>query len=190
MRARRTPILDTPRLILRPRRVEDAEALFPGFADVDAMRWGSGPAHTAVEQTRERLAVSDPAWRNWAITMRGDDTAIGFVMAGEKWQGDVTEVGYMLLRAHWRGGLMREAVSEVINRIFREGQRRVFADADVENLASRGLLESLGFRLEGQLRGEWVTHIGVRDSALYGLLAGEWSMRGGKNVQRPRHQYR
>lgn len=62
----------------------------------------------------------------------------------------------------------------VLDRLFAEGQRRVFADTDPENRASRALLERLGFALEGVLRAEWETHIGVRDTALYGLLAREW----------------
>jgi RimJ/RimL family protein N-acetyltransferase len=55
-----------------------------------------------------------------------------------------------------------------------EGRRRVFADTDPDNMASRRLLERLGFTLEGRLRAEWETHIGVRDSLIYGLLREEW----------------
>jgi len=80
----------------------------------------------------------------------------------------------MLARAHWGGGIAAEAVGVVIDRIFAEGQRRVFADTDPDNRPSRALLERLGFRLEGLLRAEWETHIGVRDTTLYGLLADEW----------------
>jgi RimJ/RimL family protein N-acetyltransferase len=50
----------------------------------------------------------------------------------------------------------------------------VFADTDPENIQSRGLLERMGFKLEGYLRGEWETHLGVRDTTLYGLLREEW----------------
>ena len=76
----------------------------------------------------------------------------------------------MLAREHWGGGIAREAVSAVIDQIFAEGQRRVFADTDPDNAPSRGLLERLGFKLEGYLRAEWETHLGVRDTTLYGLL--------------------
>ncbi|CAC9895080.1 unnamed protein product [Aureobasidium pullulans] len=36
------------------------------------------------------------------------------------------------------------------------------------------LVAPLGFKLEGHLRAEWETHIGVRDSLIFGLLAEEW----------------
>jgi ribosomal-protein-alanine N-acetyltransferase len=154
--------------------VDDAEALFPAFADAELMTWWTHAAHADVEQTRRQLAQASPDWRSWAITLKGDDTAIGFVAAGEKRQGNVTEIGYMLLREHWGSGIAAEAVAALIDQLFAEGQRRVFADTDPDNLQSRGLLERLGFRLEGVLRAEWETHIGVRDTTLYGLLREEW----------------
>lgn len=171
---RETPVLESERLRLRPRVVDDADALFPNYADPEFMHWWSSAPHESVEQTRADFSRPPGEWRCWAITRKGDDTAIGFVAACEKRQGNVTELGYMVSRDHWRTGIAREAVSRVIDQIFDEGQRRVFADTDPENMASRGLLERMGFKLEGVLRGEWETHIGVRDTALYGLLREEW----------------
>lgn len=171
---RPTPVLETERLRLRERIVDDAEALHPSFTDAELMKWWSNGPHETVQQTRDRFAIVTGPWRCWAITLQGDDTAIGFVSAGEKRQGNVTEIGYMLAREHWGRGIAREAVSRVIDQIFAEGQRRVFADTDPENAESRGLLERLGFKLEGILRAEWETHIGVRDTTLYGLLREEW----------------
>lgn len=171
------PVLRTPRLILRLRRIADAEALHPAFADAEIMRYWSGPPHRSVAETREDFARPHGEWRTWAITLKGDDTAIGFVAAGEKRQGNVTEIGYLLAREYWGSGIAREAVSAVIDRIFAEGQRRVFADTDPDNTGSRAMLERLGFKLEAVLRGEWETHLGVRDTTIYGLLREEWETR-------------
>jgi [ribosomal protein S5]-alanine N-acetyltransferase len=38
------------------------------------------------------------------------------------------------------------------------------------------LRQRLGFQQDGHLRGEWETHIGVRDSLIFGLLRDEWTM--------------
>ncbi|MFZ5796563.1 MAG: GNAT family N-acetyltransferase [Sphingomonas sp.] len=171
------PVLDTGRLRLRERTVEDAEALFPSYADVEAMTYWSHAPHTSVEQTRARIAEPPGEWRAWAITLAGDDRAIGFVAVGEKRPG-VSEIGYMVARAHWGRGIAREAVSAVLDQVLCvEGQRRVFADTDPENAASNGLLKALGFSLEGRLREEWETHLGVRDTFLWGLLASDWTAR-------------
>lgn len=174
---RETVVLETARLRLRPGGVADAEALHPAYTDPQVMQYWSDAPHTSIEETRASLSKQAPEWRRWAITLKGDDTAIGMLAAGEKRQGNVTEIGYMLMRDHWGSGIAAEAVSALIDRIFAEGQRRVFADTDPDNAASRGLLERLGFRLEGYLRGEWETHLGVRDTTLYGLLKEEWLSR-------------
>ena len=174
---RETAAIETVRLRLRPRRIDDADALHVNFTDPEIMRWWSDAPHTSIEQTRAMFAKARPEWRCWSITLKGNDTAIGFVAAGEKRQGNVTELGYFLARDHWGGGIAAEAISAVIDRLFAEGQRRVFADTDPDNAPSRALLEKLGFKLEGYLRGEWETHIGVRDTTLYGLLRDEWRAR-------------
>jgi [ribosomal protein S5]-alanine N-acetyltransferase len=167
------PVLVTPRLRLRGRVPADAAALHPSMADPVLMRWWSHPPHPDVARTRDHFAGQHPDWRAWAITPAGQDVAIGFVAAGRRRAG-VAEIGYLLARAHWGRGLAGEAVGAVIDRLFADGNRRVFADTDPDNRASRALLERLGFRLEGMLRAEWETHIGVRDTALYGLLRDEW----------------
>ncbi|MDT8759500.1 GNAT family N-acetyltransferase [Sphingomonas psychrotolerans] len=174
MTPRPTPVLETARLRLRPGGAADAEALHSAFADPELMRWWSNAPHVSIEQTRADLAQQAPEWRRWIVTLKDDDRAIGFVAAGEKRQGNVSEIGYLLRREYWGTGIATEAVTCVIDRLFVEGQRRVFADTDPDNAASRRLLERLGFRLEGVLRGEWETHIGVRDTALYGLLREDW----------------
>lgn len=145
------------------------------MADADAMRWWSrAPFASAAELAESFDDDHSSHWRGWTITLHGDDRAIGFVGAGEKRQGQVSEIGYLLVREAWGRGIAQEAVAAVIDQLFAEGQRRVFADTDPDNIASNMLLERLGFQREGLLRGEWETHIGVRDSIIWGLLRDEW----------------
>nr|WP_299425013.1 GNAT family protein [Sphingomonas bacterium] len=168
--------METERLVLRALRVKDAEALHPMYSDVDANYYGSHPATVTLDETRVSLEkkVGDTAWRGWAITLKGDDTAIGNVACYEKRQGKVTEIGYMLRRDHWGHGYVTEAVAAMIDLLFAEGQRRIFADTDPDNKPSIAVVERLGFTLEATLRAEWETHIGVRDSLIFGLLEDEW----------------
>lgn len=171
------PVIESDRLRMRPLAVGDAEALYAIYGDVEAMTWWSHAPHVSVDQTRDQLAsyIAQPDWRAWAITLKGDPSAIGSLAAHEKRQGKVVEIGYSLVRSRWGNGYAREAVSALITHLFRaEGMRRVFADTDPDNTASNHLLERLGFIREGRLRAEWETHLGVRDSLIWGLLAGEW----------------
>jgi RimJ/RimL family protein N-acetyltransferase len=171
--------MQTERLVLRPLRADDADALHPMYADADANTYGSHPATTTVEESRERVAkaVADTDWRAWAITLKGEDAAIGTLACYEKRQGKVTEIGYILSRAYWGHGYITEAVAALIDLLFAEGQRRVFADTDPDNTASIAVLRRLGFTLEATLRAEWETHIGVRDSLIWGMLEDEWRSR-------------
>lgn len=169
------PVLKSARLVLRQIRVEDADALFPVLSDVDLMTWWAFGPHTSVEETRaylEPAAVGN--WRSWAITRAGEDIALGWVAAHDR-RENVSEIGYILARPAWGQGIAREAVAMVLDQLLiTEGQRRVFADTDPENVHSIGLLTSMGFVQEGHLRAEWETHIGVRDSLIFGLLREEW----------------
>ena len=149
------------------------------MSDPAVMSWWSRAPFASVAELRANFAPSPSGWRTWAITRQGDDRAIGFVAAGEKRQGGVSEIGYLLARDAQGRGIAQEAVTAVIDRLFAEGQRRVFADCDPENRESIALLERLGFQLEGRLRAEWQTHMGTRDSLIYGLLTAEWRARTG-----------
>lgn len=163
----------TTRLAMRPVRVEDAEAAHAIFADEELMTYWTHAAHESLDQTVAALdeRIASTGWAFWAITLAGDDRLIGTLAASEKRQGGVFEIGYSLARAQSGQGYAREAVAGLIDRLFARGARRVFADTDPDNAPSNRLLERLGFTLEGRLRGEWNTHIGVRDSFIWGRLA-------------------
>lgn len=168
------PAIFTSRLRLRERSIDDAEALFEDMSDPVLMAWWSRAPFTSLAELRTNFAPRAAGWRSWAITRQGDDRAIGFVAASEKRQGGVSEIGYLLARAEQGQGIAQEAIAAVIDVLFADGQRRIYADCDPENRGSIALLERLGFQLEGHLRAEWHTHMGVRDSLIYGLLADEW----------------
>lgn len=161
-------------------REDDANSLHPAFADAELMRWWSSGPHTDLDQTRDyvRGNATSPEWPTWAIT-RDDDEAVGWVLLAPRREG-VAELGYILRRDHWGGGIARESVAAVLGHGFGAlALRRIFADTDPDNAPSIALLKALRFTLEGRLRGEWRTHIGVRDALIWGLLAEEWPGSGG-----------
>ncbi|WP_326523481.1 GNAT family N-acetyltransferase [Sphingomonas sp.] len=172
----RNPEFESSRLAMRPQSAADAEALFEAYGDAHLMTWWSSGPHTSVAQTVEYLTASDlPSdWRGWTMVDRDSGDVIGTLAAGNVRPG-VVEVGYMVIRRFWGRGYARESVTRLLDLLFaEEGHRRVMADVDPDNAASIGLVKRLGFTLEGRLRGEWETHIGVRDSLIWGLLRDEW----------------
>jgi ribosomal-protein-alanine N-acetyltransferase len=174
----RNATFDSARLAMRPQSVDDAEALFEAYGDVDLMRWWSSAPHRSIEETRAYMAAREnpSSWRGWTMVERDTGAVIGTLAAHDS-RPDVAEIGYLVIRRHWGRGFAREGVSRLIDLLFDdERHRRVWADTDPENIPSNRLLASLGFVREGHLRGEWETHIGVRDSLIWGLLKDEWRL--------------
>lgn len=168
-----TSTLRTTRLLLRPIVAADADSLFPLFSDDDTMRWWSSGPFRRVADFAAWLTRGDGI--GWAVCL--DAEPVGRIDLIER-RPHVAEIGYLLAREHWGRGLAREAITAVIEQGFGPlGLRRIFADTDPDNAASVGVLAALGFVFEGRLREEWETHIGVRDSLIFGLLRDEWAKR-------------
>jgi ribosomal-protein-alanine N-acetyltransferase len=178
------PILTTQRLRLRPMRGDDAAALHEALADPLVMRhWNQLPS-TDLAETRDRIARSlgtSPEWHAvWAMVRSADGQVIGLVNYHhrEAWNRRL-EIGYLLARAHWRQGLMREALTAVLDHCFGPFEvHRVEATVEPDNLASRRLLESLGFTCESTaMRDRLKVGDSYRTATMYGLLAPEWAAR-------------
>ncbi|MEO1136439.1 MAG: GNAT family protein, partial [Pseudomonadota bacterium] len=107
------------------------------------------------------------------IVESDDGPALGRVTLIPRGSG-VWEAGITLSPAAQGRGLAYGAMAEALDHIF-DGRsaRRVFADIDPDNTPSIQLFERLGFQHEGRLRAVWVTHLGVRDSIMMGLIDGD-----------------
>lgn len=180
--------LKSERLILRPLRIDDAAAMHIAMSDVELMTWWSSAPHKNVNETRDYITINATAdqYMTWAITMnevQADeaqvdeaqvDEALGWVVFVHH-RDSVKEIGYILRRSHHGMGIAREAVRLVIEHGLDDlGLRKIIADTDPDNQSSNNLLMDMGFQKEGYLREEWHTHLGVRDSILWGMLTGEY----------------
>jgi RimJ/RimL family protein N-acetyltransferase len=88
------------------------------------------------------------------------------------------EIGFLLNRSYHRRGLVSEALSAVIDYLFKErGVEAITTDVDPRNGASIGILQKHGFELTGtaektwEIGGEWV------DSEFRTLTKHGWSKR-------------
>jgi RimJ/RimL family protein N-acetyltransferase len=160
----------------------DAEALFSVFSDPEVMRyWATPPwqgAHEAVARIEnDRAALLDgSAIRLFLQRSEGGPILGAVTLFGFTDNSGRAEVGYILSRQAWGQGLMQEALRALLQYGFSElGLRRIEADIDPNNLRSARILERLGFIREGQLRERWIVAGKVSDTALYGLLAREWT---------------
>ena len=177
------PILSTARLRLRQFRADDAEAMHAIYSDPVAMRFWDTPAHTrrieSERAVRNMVECTPSYYRCWAVADAGSDRCLGMVNYhdGHIRSRRVT-IGYIIDPAQQRRGIATEAVSALLDFCFGElALHRVQALIDPDNVASRGLVEKLGFRNEGVLRDNMRVGEIWHDNVLYALLAGE---RGGE----------
>ena len=145
------PVIETARLILRPHRLTDAEAIAQSFADFEVTRMLARvpvpyDRQDAVDWLMPRLSGLMPDWA-LAITT-GDDVHIG--MVGLELRHGRWHLGYWLNRYYWGRGFMSEAVAAAVERWSRRlPQTVLFSGVFIDNPASLKIQEKLGFRITG-----------------------------------------
>lgn len=169
---------ETEHLILRKPRIEDAQAIFEGYAqDPEVTRYLTWKPHQNIRETEEFLLACGQLWRTGkdfacAITLKEDDKLIG--MFGLHPQKLKIEVGYGLARPYWGKGFMTEILKAVIDWALAQPDIfRVQAYCDVDNLGSARVMEKAGMEREGLLR-RYVLHPNIsdepRDVYLYAIV--------------------
>jgi RimJ/RimL family protein N-acetyltransferase len=96
-------IIQTERLVLRTPTLDDAEAIFSGYAqDNQVTRYLMWKPHANIEETKSFLRRCSIGWKDktefpWAITTKENGQFIG--MIGIRVDGFKAAVGYALARA-------------------------------------------------------------------------------------------
>lgn len=168
-------IIRSQRLLLRPPKRDDAEAIFHGYAqDAEVTRYLTWKPHAAITTTYAIIEQIQASWREqtsfaWVITLQETGHIIGMIaLRPSKHQA---EIGYVLARAAWGQGYMPEAAQALGDWVLAQPEiYRLWAVCDVQNLASARVMEKIGMQHEGRLR-RYVLHPNVspepRDAWMY-----------------------
>lgn len=183
MRHKGTGRLETERLLLRPFRETDGDAMFRNWAgDPAVTKYLTWPPHQSAEESRAIAArwereSRDPAVYQWAVVLRELVEPIGSLSVVRMDEAaEALELGYCIGRAWWGRGYMTEAVRAAIGYLFRSvGANRVAACHDVRNPASGRVMEKAGMTREGTLRAAQRNNQGIVDVTYYSILAGEYN---------------
>jgi RimJ/RimL family protein N-acetyltransferase len=165
----------TAEVILREFRPGDAEAVHGWFNDqrVTADLVGSRDSFTLEDATGwvER-AIDTGGDRKWAITIDGDDLAVGFVALF----GLDRELGPELAvlvgdPGAWGKGVAREAERQACIEAFEtHSAHRVHAEIPATNVAAQKVVTFLGFQREGVMRKAIRRGDDRIDNQVWGLL--------------------
>ncbi len=176
--------LETPRLILRPFRQEDAGDVYEYARDPRVGPIAGWMPHASIEESREiiRTVFSRPGV--FAMELRQTGKVIGSVgfvgnhPAGESPNVPDDEVGYALSPAQWGRSLMPEAVEAVLEYGFTQlGLRRIWCGHYAGNWRSSRVIGKCGFHYRFS-RTEYVSLVNeTRQSYFYVQTEEDWRER-------------
>lgn len=178
MQHKGTVTLETPRLILRRYRPDDAGDMYRNWAQSEAVtEFLTWPPYRSVTQAEDYIrsvidSYDDPARYIWVIEDKESCQAVGSIDAVEL-REDIAcaTIGYCIGERYWGRGMMTEAFGAVIRYLFDEvGVNRIEAAHDVRNPASGRVMEKCGLRCEGTLRQAGRNNQGIHDVVMRAIL--------------------
>ncbi|MGZ3775963.1 MAG: GNAT family N-acetyltransferase [Bdellovibrio sp.] len=155
------PILETPRLILRPIELTDAESIFEYSKNPNVCKYTLWESHQSIEESlifiKEYVfdyyskGVPEPL----GITLKKEpQKVIGTV--GCFWTSKLSrsmELAYAIGEEYWGQGLVAEASQVLMDYCFKEfSVKRIQARCKAENSASARVMEKVGMAYEGTLK--------------------------------------
>ena len=145
----RQPVLEGERLLLRPLRADDWEALFAVASDPEI--WAIHPQHDRWQEPVFRAYFADALKQGGALAVI--DKASGAIIGGSRMQaydpadGGSVEIGWTFLaRSHWGGAFNREMKRLMLGHALKFVERVDFRIGE-DNLRSRRAMEKIGGRL-------------------------------------------
>ena len=168
-------IIETPRLILRPFTLADAQASFEMNSDPEVMRFLGGVTVSSVDEVRDMLRQSTLAdyekhgFGRHAVIHKESNEFMGFTGLKYIEELDEVDIGYRLIPKYWRQGFGYESALPWVDFAFNDlGLKRIIALADTNNVASITLMKKLGLTYEKMV------HIHGDDAVYYALNNSDW----------------
>lgn len=174
------PVLETPRLLLRPFTLADA-------SDVQRLAGAPEVAGTTLNMPHPYEDGVAEAWIgghaarftsgggvNYAVTLRADGALMGSVSLIVTRRHRRAELGYWLGVPFWGRGYMTEAAGALVGHGFSLlDLHKIEATHMTRNPASGRVMDKIGMVREGLLHGHILKNGRFEDLVVYGLLNGE-----------------
>lgn len=138
----------TKRLVLRPLKSSDAEAMYE-YAKTDEVGPKAGwTPHKTVQESLHIVQYMMNSNEVWAITLRDNDTLIGTIglHKDEDEKDTFRSIGYVLHPKYHGLGLMTEAAKALIVYAFEQTNTETIGCGHfLDNIASKRVIEKCGF---------------------------------------------
>lgn len=148
--------INTERLVLRPWRESDAEALFLYASDPDVGPRAGWPPHQSVEESLKVIREVFSNDHTWAVELKDTGRAIGCIGYYTCAESNISigpddaETGYWIAKPYWNQGICTEALQALIDYCFNtKGFKTLWSDHFVDNPASGRVQHKCGFKDTG-----------------------------------------
>jgi RimJ/RimL family protein N-acetyltransferase len=151
--------IETERLVLREIIPEDAEAFFAMDSNPEVVKYVGIEPLTNISQSIENIAsIRNQYIENgigrWAVICKEDGKLIGWcglkLIKEINNHQNIHDIGYRFSPEYWGKGFATESSVAVLNYAINNiNLNKVYAYADVENVASNHILRKLGFEEKG-----------------------------------------
>jgi len=175
-----TEVVRTPRLVLRPFRPDDVDAVHAACQSPDIARWISAIAVPYTRSDAEAFVTGEaPAMRRdgtgLTVAIEADGVLVGSSGVHRIGQHPLgPEIGYWIAPGARGHGYAAEAAHALAEWTLGLGAPRVYLVADVLNTGSQHVARQAGFSQEGVLRSYLHYRDGSRgDAALFSRLPGD-----------------
>lgn len=156
------PPIRTTRLVIRPLRPSDADALAAYRSRPEVARFQSWDTYST-QQANDLIGLMQHSapevkgdWYQFGVELAETGQLIGDVgvlntdAEGKSW------IGFTLDPAFWKRGLASEAVGAILKHYAALGITTIWASTDPRNQSSRTLLEKLGFAHIEESPTDWI----------------------------------
>jgi len=152
------PELTTERFLLQQVVPEDQQFIFEGLSHPDIIPF-YGVRYDSFDDTKKQMDWYEKSYKEgtggpWKIIDRNTGEKIGVVAYYyHKTEHKKAEVGFWLFPQYWNRGVTTEVLKKVIEYCQKEKDiHRLEAFVEEMNIASRKVLEKLGFVYEGTMK--------------------------------------
>ena len=150
-------VMETNRLLLRPWRERDAEALFKYASNPDVGPRAGWPPHKTVKESKEIIRTVFHNDTTWAIELKETGEPIGCIgylpSDGCKIPARDGEplVGYWIAKPYWNQGICTEALQAMLDHIRNTTDyKSLISGHFIDNPASGRVMEKCGFVATGE----------------------------------------
>lgn len=167
--------LETARLHLRPIREADAKLMWPYVSNPELPKYMCWNAHQDISETKKFCRICEQKLQSgkgitWSIFYNDSFCGLigldGICHVEAAIRYDSAGLGYWLAPEYRKKGIMTEATKAVLCFGFEQIQlHKITAMHFKENMASKGVIQKLGFRLVGYQKedayrdGKWHDHV-------------------------------